>query len=142
MQSSYTIIRLIALWVIFTLSLGMLFWSTQKLTVAVIKNMTGGYLVYNQNVNGNNYCLQYPNYPSMEMNVDKNTLEKYNAEMKKYNTDYSKLCQEDLAKQKLSEKNQERFSGLADITQNAVLILLSIATLIISLGAIKKGESN
>lgn len=150
-KESRVFVRLIALWIIFILSVAVIFWAGQNFAVALVKMVSGS---YSSGPMMGGYmpmtlasCIMMPPYPSgpgMGMGVsmegaggpDQASMEKYNAEYQKYTEAYQQACKEDVMRQQGMQKS---FS-VVDIVGYSVLVLLSGLSAVLSMFAIKRAE--
>ena len=143
------IVRLIALWIVLIVSLGMVFWAGQQFAVAMVKIASGNYgdtscgMGYCPPAMTFTSCIMPPPYPATPMMgeggagvVDPGTMTKYNQDYQKYSESYQKACEQDVARQQGSQKN----SSITDLAGYSVLLLLGVVVAVTSLMAIRKSE--
>jgi hypothetical protein len=140
-------VRLIALWVIFILSLMLIIWAVQPFAASIMNSdsMQGDMMGY-----GGGYyapysslasCILPPAYPGSQgmfpgTEPDKATLEQYNKDYQKYTQDYQEACAQDVLRQQMSQGNYISMG----FSRWWITIFLAAMSAIISLMLIKKTE--
>ncbi len=140
-------IRLIALWLVFAISLYFIFTSVAGFTMATFKAFNGGYETYygNNAGYGGGYCVQPPVYPQASAYAtpeEKATWERYNQEYQKYNEEVAAKCQEEAAEQEMTQHNQAMASAMSDIGSSLIAAMFAMVVAVMTHMAIRRSEES
>ncbi len=146
------VVRLIALWIIFMVAVGLMGWSGQQFAISLVKIASGS---YGESGCSGQYCPpamtftsclmapQYPSVPPMGIGPgeglaapDQGAINKYSQDFQDYSKAYQKACEQDV----MRSQGMQKSSSVTDIAGYSVLLLLGVIAAVVAWMAIKKSE--